>query len=75
MAWRIGLVKDRTTKEPAPELTMKVCSECLKNGLIIIKAGVYQNVLRFIAPLTIEYDQLNEGFDILDRVLLKFSKE
>lgn len=75
MAWRIELVKDRTTKEPAPELTMKTCLECLKNGLIVIKAGVYRNVIRFIAPLTIEDDQLNEGFDILERILLEFSKE
>ena len=75
MAWRIELVKDRTTKEPAPELTMKICLECLKNGLVVIKAGVYRNVIRFIAPLTIEDDQLNEGFDILERILREFSKE
>ena len=75
MAWRIELVKDRTTKEPASEETILVCQGCLKKGLIIIKSGVYRNVIRFIAPLTIEDDQLNEGFDILEEVLLKFSKD
>jgi len=75
MAWRIELVKNRTTKEPATELTLKTCQECLKNGLIVMKSGVYGNVIRFIAPLTIEDDQLNEGFDILERILLKFSEE
>jgi len=71
MAWRIELVKDRESKEPATELTLKVCQECLKNGLIIMKSGVYRNVIRFIAPLTIKYDQLNEGFDILENILVK----
>jgi len=75
MAWRIELVKDRITKEPAPELTKKACLECLKNGLIVMSAGVHRNVIRFIAPLTIEVDQLNEGFDILESVLLELSKE
>jgi 4-aminobutyrate aminotransferase / (S)-3-amino-2-methylpropionate transaminase / 5-aminovalerate transaminase len=72
MAWRIELVKDRVTKEPAPELTMQVCQECLKKGLIIMKSGAYRNVIRFIAPLTIQIDQLNEGFDILEEVLSKY---
>jgi len=71
MAWKIELVKDRTTKEPAPELTKKACLECMKNGLIVMSAGVHRNVIRFIAPLTIEVDQLNEGFDILEKVLKK----
>ena len=75
MAWRIELVKDRTTKEPASEEATLVCQECLKKGLIIIKAGVYRNVLRFIAPLTINIDQLNEGFDILEEVLKKIDTD
>lgn len=74
MAWRIELVKDRKTKEPAPELTMQACQECLRKGLIIMKSGVYRNVIRFIAPLTIQNDQLNEGLDILEGVLLDLSK-
>ena len=75
MAWRIELVKDRTTKDPASEETTLVCQECLKKGLIILKSGVCRNVLRFIAPLTIEYDQLNEGFDILEEVLKKINND
>lgn len=75
MAWRIELVKDRITKEPASEETILVCQECLKKGLIIMKSGVYRNVIRFIAPLTIEDDQLNEGFDILEGVLKKINND
>jgi len=73
MAWRIELVKDRITKEPASEETILACQECLKEGLIIMKSGVYHSVIRFIAPLTIEDDQLNEGFDILENVLKSIS--
>ena len=67
--------KDRTTKESASNEATLVCQECLKKGLIIIKAGVYRNVLRFIAPLTINIDQLNEGFDILEEVLKKIDTD
>jgi len=73
MAWGIELVRDRKTKKPATEETKKVLSECLKNGLIIIKAGLYNNVIRIIPPLVITEDQLNEGFDILEKVLVSVS--
>jgi len=72
-AWAIELVRDRKTKEPATEQTKGVLGECLKNGLIAIKAGVYGNVIRIIPPLVITEEQLNEGFDILEEALIKIS--
>lgn len=70
-AWGIELVRDRKTKEAATEETRKVLIECLKNGLIAIKAGLYNNVIRVIPPLVITDEQLNEGFDILEKVLIR----
>ena len=72
-AWGIELVRDRKTKEPATEETKRVLNECLRSGLIVIKAGVYGNVIRIIPPLVITEEQLNEGFDILEEALIKVS--
>jgi 4-aminobutyrate aminotransferase/(S)-3-amino-2-methylpropionate transaminase len=33
--------------------------------VILIAAGTYGNVVRFLTPLTITDDELNEGLDVL----------
>lgn len=62
----IELVKNQKTKEPAKNETKKVLEYCHKNGLVILKAGVYDNVIRILTPLTINNVVLNEGLDILE---------
>ncbi len=44
----------------------EISSECFKNKLIIELAGGRNNVLKFLAPLTITDKVLNDGLDILD---------
>jgi 4-aminobutyrate aminotransferase/(S)-3-amino-2-methylpropionate transaminase len=63
------LVRDRVTKEPAREETAEIIHRCHEAGLIIIKAGLYDNVIRVLAPLVISDALLNEGLDTLERVL------
>jgi 4-aminobutyrate aminotransferase/(S)-3-amino-2-methylpropionate transaminase len=63
------LVTDRSTKEPARELTSDILHRCHDAGLILIKAGLYDNVIRVLSPLMIEDDLLHEGLDILDRAM------
>ncbi|HZT95533.1 MAG TPA: 4-aminobutyrate--2-oxoglutarate transaminase [Chloroflexota bacterium] len=65
----IELVTDRESKEPAAEQVSAVIHDCHANGLIIIKAGLYDNVIRILAPLIIDDQLLNEGLDILDDAL------
>jgi 4-aminobutyrate aminotransferase/(S)-3-amino-2-methylpropionate transaminase len=65
----IELVSDRQTKTPAPELTSSIIHACHDEGLIVIKAGLYDNVIRILAPLVIEDDLLIEGLDLLERNL------
>ena len=62
----IELVLDRVDKIPAPEHTSAIMHACHDHGLIVIKAGLYDNVIRILAPLTIGDDLLNEGLDILE---------
>jgi 4-aminobutyrate aminotransferase / (S)-3-amino-2-methylpropionate transaminase / 5-aminovalerate transaminase len=61
------LVRDRTTKEPAREETAEIIHHCHEAGLIIIKAGLYDNVIRVLAPLDIGDALLTEGLDTLER--------
>ncbi|KIF77018.1 4-aminobutyrate aminotransferase [Streptomyces sp. 150FB] len=65
----IELVKDRTTKEPAPEATAALAKACHTEGLLVLVTGTYGNVLRFLPPLVIGDDLLNEGLDILEQAL------
>jgi 4-aminobutyrate aminotransferase/(S)-3-amino-2-methylpropionate transaminase len=63
------LVRNRVTKEPAPEETSAIIRRCHDAGLIIIKAGLYDNVIRVLVPLVITDAQLAEGLDILESAL------
>ena len=55
---------------PNPDFTNKVREEALKRGLILLTCGVYGNVVRFLAPLTIPDAVFEEALDILDESLL-----
>jgi len=63
----LELVKDRRTKEPAPEAAKAIADHCFQNGLILLVCGCYGNVLRFMMPLVTSEDQLDEGLAILRR--------
>lgn len=70
----IELVKDKGTKEPASEEVKAILKETHSKGVITISAGIYSNVLRFLPPLVITDEQLEEGLTILEAVIAKVSK-
>jgi 4-aminobutyrate aminotransferase/(S)-3-amino-2-methylpropionate transaminase len=41
--------------------------------LILYKAGTYGNVIRFLAPLVLTDDELEEGLDILEEAIAAVS--
>jgi 4-aminobutyrate aminotransferase/(S)-3-amino-2-methylpropionate transaminase len=45
--------------------------ECLKNGLMTLKAGLYSNAIRLHPPLIIEDDLLETGMSILEAAIKK----
>ncbi len=59
------LVANGDAHQPATELTGEVLKGCVARGLLIIGAGIYGNVIRFLAPLVITDEQLDRGLDIL----------
>ena len=54
------------TDKPNPEMTGRIREEALKRGLILLTCGVYGNVIRFLAPLTIPDPVFDEALDILE---------
>jgi 4-aminobutyrate aminotransferase/(S)-3-amino-2-methylpropionate transaminase len=63
------LVEDRGTKRPAKEAAARTIEECYRQGLIVLKAGTYDNVVRLLPPLTIADDLVEEGLGLLDKAL------
>lgn len=56
-------------KAPASDRAARVLKRCYESGLILLKAGAGANVLRFLMPLSIGWDELDEGLDVLEAAL------
>jgi 4-aminobutyrate aminotransferase / (S)-3-amino-2-methylpropionate transaminase / 5-aminovalerate transaminase len=54
------------TDEPDAALTAAVAKACHAEGVVVLTAGTYGNVLRFLPPLVIGEDLLTEGLDVLE---------
>ena len=65
----IEIINDKTG-EPDKERTNRIHQTALANGLIMITAGTFGNVIRTLMPLTIDEDTLHEGVDILVNALM-----
>ena len=65
----VELVEDRVSKKPAPGLTTALLGQAQAQGLVLLSCGPYANVVRFLPPLTIPEQVLEEGLDILEQSL------
>jgi 4-aminobutyrate aminotransferase-like enzyme len=65
----IELVKNRKTKEPAPEATAAVMEAAKERGVIIGKGGLLGNVLRISPPLNVTPDDADQAADVIDAAL------
>jgi 4-aminobutyrate aminotransferase-like enzyme len=65
----VEFVRDARTREPAPELATRVAEHALRHGLVLLKAGLYGNVIRNLAPLVITDEQLAEALDVLEAAI------
>src|SRR5580704_16883398 len=62
----LELVKDRQTKEPAPEAAAQLMERTRAHGLLIGKGGLYGNVMRLAPMLNIGKADVDEALKILD---------
>lgn len=65
----LELVEDRATKAPARALADRVALRAAQQGVLILTAGLYGNVLRTLMPLTMTEAELDEALDVLERCL------
>jgi 4-aminobutyrate aminotransferase/(S)-3-amino-2-methylpropionate transaminase len=59
------LVKNGDSSQPDAELTKALTMKAGERGLLLLSCGVRSNVIRILAPLTIPFEHLEEGLEIL----------
>jgi len=62
----IEFVTDRASRKPDAALTNAIVAEAEARGLILLSCGTRANVVRLLPPLTIPFEVLDEGLDILE---------
>jgi 4-aminobutyrate aminotransferase/(S)-3-amino-2-methylpropionate transaminase len=65
----IEMVEDPETKKPATALTKALRVKLYENGLVNIIAGTHDNIVRTLMPLTIDWETLERGLDIMEESL------
>jgi 4-aminobutyrate aminotransferase/(S)-3-amino-2-methylpropionate transaminase len=65
----VELVKDRATKQPAPDETLAIIKAASRRGVIAMRAGLFTNCIRFLPPLVITDEQLREGLAVVEQAL------
>ncbi len=65
----VELVKDRKTKEPAPEALTRLMELCKEKGLLIGRGGLWGNVIRLSPPLNIGKGDVDQAIKVLDQCL------
>ena len=61
----LELVRNRETKEPAKHETDEFIRMACERGVVLIAAGTFGNVVRFLTPLVISDDELDEGLEVM----------
>jgi len=67
------LVHDRQAKTPAADKAKALVQYCLGQNLILLACGTYGNVIRFLMPLVITDEQLEQGMQIIEHGLTAIS--
>ena len=65
----VEFVLDQKTKEPAPTQALEIIREAMKGGVMMIRAGLFSNCIRFLPPMTITDEQLHEALGIVEKAI------
>ena len=66
----VELVYDRETKAPlSPGDTLAIVKRGVANGVLLIRAGLMSNCIRFLPPLNMPEDMLREGLDAVGQAI------
>jgi diaminobutyrate-2-oxoglutarate transaminase len=70
----VEFVKDKATKEPAPEIAAQVRTLCHQRGVLIEIGGHYFNVARFLPPLVVTAELAAKGVEIFSESVREVEK-
>ncbi|HEX8903699.1 MAG TPA: aspartate aminotransferase family protein [Longimicrobiaceae bacterium] len=65
----IELVRDRASRDPAPELAGRVVIETLRRGVLTLGGGIHGNVISLSPPFVLTDEQADAALSILGDVL------
>jgi len=63
------VVESKQTRTPSRKLAMEFRRRLFESGVLMHTCGHYGNVLRFMAPLTIEEPLLKKGLDVFEQTV------
>ncbi|MEX1146864.1 MAG: 4-aminobutyrate--2-oxoglutarate transaminase [Sphingomonadales bacterium] len=63
------LVTDPESRKPDAAMAAAIVAEAEKRGLLALTCGTSYNVVRFLPPLTISDELLDEGLDIIEQAM------
>ena len=68
--WALEMVADRETKEPlAADRMGAIARGALENGVVVLTAGTYGNVVRLLPPINIDEALLEDGLSVLEEAV------
>ncbi|MEM8540680.1 MAG: aminotransferase class III-fold pyridoxal phosphate-dependent enzyme, partial [Pseudomonadota bacterium] len=73
----MNAVEFKQTHSDAPnaEFTTAVRLKAKEKGLLLLSCGIHANVIRFLAPITIQDQVFNEALDILEATIREVSSD
>jgi len=60
---------DPSSGQPEGDITAMVQSSCIENNLLLLSCGTYENVIRWIPPLVVTNEQIDEAVDIFEQAV------
>jgi len=67
------LVESKESHKPRPKMAAALLKKAKEKGLILLSCGMYGNSIRFLMPVTIEDEVLEEGLNIVEEALKELS--
>ncbi|MGR9503695.1 4-aminobutyrate--2-oxoglutarate transaminase [Rhizobium leguminosarum] len=61
----IEFVADSETKKPDADRAQQVVERARERGLLVIKCGIHRNIVRFLAPVILSDEELDEAIRII----------
>ena len=68
----IGVELVEEGRKPNPRALEAVRADCAESGLLFHPCGPEQNIIRFVPPLVITLDELEQGIEIIDKAIAAY---